>query len=149
MLLIGLTGSISTGKSTVSKMLSSAPYNLPVIDADVLSRSVVAPGTRGHARIVKYFSASTPGLLHSDGTLNRAVLGGRVFGDDPERRRDRGVLNGIVHPLVRWEMFVFFFSFPSTLPFSYPPPPFFFFLPFTKKVFSMVRWGADGRVGQV
>lgn len=113
MLLIGLTGSISTGKSTVSKMLSSPPYELPVVDADVLARAVVAPGTRGYAKIVDYFSASTPGLVNGDGTLDRAVLGKRVFGDEPDRRKDRAVLNGIVHPLVRWEMFVLPFPFLS------------------------------------
>ncbi|CAZ86464.1 unnamed protein product [Tuber melanosporum] len=104
MLLIGLTGSISTGKSTVSKILSK-DHALPIIDADQLAREVVEVGTPGHTSIVRYFSESTPGLLNEDGTLNRAVLGRRVFGDDPERRKDRGVLNGIVHPLVRKEMY--------------------------------------------
>jgi len=105
MLLIGLTGSISTGKSTVSKFLSN-DHALPVIDADELARKVVEVGTPGHTAIVGYFSESTPGLLNEDGTLNRAILGRRVFGDDPERKKDRGVLNGIVHPLVRKEMLV-------------------------------------------
>ncbi|RPB03865.1 CoaE-domain-containing protein [Choiromyces venosus 120613-1] len=104
MLLIGLTGSISTGKSTVSKILSK-DHALPIIDADQLARKVVEVGSPGHTSIVKYFSDSTPGLLNDDGTLNRAVLGRRVFGDDAERRKDRGVLNGIVHPLVRKEMY--------------------------------------------
>jgi len=111
MLLIGLTGSISTGKSTVSKILSK-DHALPIIDADELARKVVEVGTPGHTAIVRYFSESTPGLLNEDGTLNRAILGRRVFGDDPERKKDRGVLNGIVHPLVRKEMLV-----------SSPPPP--------------------------
>lgn len=107
MLLIGLTGSISTGKSTVSAILAAPPHNLPIIDADLLARQVVAPGTKGHAAIVAHFAASTPGLLLApDGALDRAVLGKRVFGTDPARQQDRRVLNGIVHPLVRQEMSV-------------------------------------------
>lgn len=107
MLLIGLTGSISTGKSTVSAILSAPPHNLPIIDADVLARQVVAPGTAGHAAIVAHFAATTPGLLLApDGALDRGVLGRRVFGTDAARLRDRRVLNGIVHPLVRREMCV-------------------------------------------
>lgn len=55
MLLIGLTGSIATGKSTVASILASPPYNLPIIDADQLARQVVAPGTHAYAEIVEYF----------------------------------------------------------------------------------------------
>ena len=105
MLMIGLTGSIATGKSTVSSLLSAAPYNLAVIDADKLARQVVEPGTVGYNKIVAHFGPSTPDLLQDDGTLNRPALGRRVFGDDPERRRDRNVLNGIVHPAVRRAMY--------------------------------------------
>ena len=116
MLLIGLTGSIASGKSTVSTFLSQLPYNLPIIDADVLARLVVEPGTSSYTAIVRYFSSSTPDLLlplpasdqpsHPRGALlNRAALGRRVFGDDPQRRKDRAVLNGIVHPAVRWEIY--------------------------------------------
>lgn len=118
MLLIGLTGSIATGKSTVSSMLSSQPYNLPIIDADILARKVVEPGTRGYEAIVKHFGPTTPELLvepsdkmPEDGPdgkgrpLNRPALGRRVFGDSEERKKDRSVLNHIVHPAVRWEMF--------------------------------------------
>ncbi|CEJ90180.1 Putative Dephospho-CoA kinase [[Torrubiella] hemipterigena] len=117
MLLIGLTGSIATGKSTVSSLLSSPPYSLPIIDADVLARKVVEPGTRGYAAIVKHFGPSTPDLLVEpsdtmpvNGTngkgrpLNRPALGRRVFGETDSVKKDRAVLNGIVHPAVRWEM---------------------------------------------
>jgi len=130
MLLIGLTGALATGKSTVAALLSNT-HNLPLIDADLLARAVVAPGTAGYNRILAYFGESTPDLLlpashdtpdsagrpGEEGVqgasapasvqarpINRAVLGRRVFGDDEKRRRDRAVLNGIVHPLVRWEM---------------------------------------------
>lgn len=107
MLLLGLTGSIATGKSTVSALLSRPPYHLPVIDADVLARQVVEPGTPGYDKIVRYFSSSTPDLLLPDArrSLNRAALGRRVFGDDARRKRDRAVLNGIVHPAVRREIY--------------------------------------------
>lgn len=118
MLLIGLTGSIATGKSTVSSLLASEPYALPIVDADILARKVVEPGTRGYDAIVKYFGPTTPDLLVAPSDtvpengpndkgrpLNRPALGKRVFGDSEERKRDRAVLNGIVHPAVRWEMF--------------------------------------------
>ncbi|OJD26038.1 dephospho-CoA kinase [Blastomyces percursus] len=124
MLLIGLTGSIATGKSTVSALLSSPPYNLPIIDADILARKVVEPGTPGYRAIVDYFGPTTPDLLLPDDPddpndknkpkannkglgrpLNRPVLGRRVFGDTEERKRDRAVLNRIVHPAVRWEIY--------------------------------------------
>ncbi|KAJ5134919.1 Dephospho-CoA kinase [Penicillium atrosanguineum] len=111
MLIIGLTGSIATGKSTVSSILSSAPYSLPIIDADILARKVVEPGTAGYKAIVNYFGPSTPDLLLDDSSntqgksLNRPALGRRVFGDTEERKRDRQVLNGIIHPAVRWEVY--------------------------------------------
>ncbi|GAB0133568.1 hypothetical protein EsDP_00001975 [Epichloe bromicola] len=118
MLLIGLTGSIATGKSTVSSLLQSPPYQLPIVDADVIARQVVAPGTAGYAAIVKHFAPTTPDLLvepsdsmPEDGPdgkgrpLNRPALGKRVFGDSPALQKDRAVLNGIVHPAVRKELF--------------------------------------------
>lgn len=115
MLIIGLTGGIATGKSTVSGILSSPPHNLPIIDADVLARQVVEPGTAGYKAIVSHFGPSTPDLLvpadppsmPEDGPtgkgrpLNRPALGRRVFGDDAQRKADRARLNGIVHPAVR------------------------------------------------
>ncbi|KAI1085668.1 dephospho-CoA kinase [Whalleya microplaca] len=114
MLFIGLTGSIATGKSTVSSILASPPHSLPIIDTDILARKVVEPGTRGYNAIVKYFGPTTPDLLvpisedmPEDGLdgkgrpLNRPALGKRVFGNSEERKKARGVLNGIVHPEVR------------------------------------------------
>lgn len=111
MLLLGLTGSIATGKSTVSNILRAPPYSLPIIDADVIAREVVEPGTSAYDKIVAYFGATTPDLLlpkTDDGKgrpLNRPALGRRVFGDTDERKKDRAVLNGIVHPAVRMEMY--------------------------------------------
>lgn len=118
MLIIGLTGGLATGKSTVSSILSSPPYNLPIVDADLLARRVVEPGTPGYRAIVAYFGPTTPDLLlppsddmpeagpHGQGRpLNRAALGRRVFGDNPEIKKDRAKLNSIVHPAVRREAY--------------------------------------------
>ncbi|GAD92087.1 dephospho-CoA kinase, putative [Paecilomyces variotii No. 5] len=111
MLIIGLTGSIATGKSTVSALLSAPPYSLPIIDADLIARQVVEPGMPAYRAIVNYFGPSTPDLLLPDSEgnkgrpLNRPALGRRVFGDSEERKRDRMILNGIVHPAVRREIY--------------------------------------------
>lgn len=119
MLIIGLTGGLATGKSTVSSILSSPPYSLPVIDADILARKVVEPGTSGYHAILKFFGPTTPDLLvpvseampergptGKGRPLNRPALGRRVFGDSPEARRARARLNAIVHPAVRREAYL-------------------------------------------
>lgn len=117
MLLLGLTGSIATGKSTVSQILSAPPYNLPIVDADRIARQVVEPGTSGYRQIVQTFGPSTPDLLlppnpENGGAnghngkgrpLNRPALGRRVFGEGKDE--DRKALNKIVHPAVRTEMY--------------------------------------------
>lgn len=91
MLRVGLTGGIGAGKSAVARLLSVR--GAVVIDADVLSREVVAPGTEGLTRVVAEFGDS---VLTADGSLDRAALGRLVF-SDPDAR---GRLNAIVHPLV-------------------------------------------------
>ncbi|KAH8106955.1 CoaE-domain-containing protein [Cristinia sonorae] len=96
MLVVGLTGGIATGKSTVSNLLKA--YNVPIIDADLLARQVVLPGTPALRRIAEVFGQD---ILLEDGTLNRPKLGSIVFGDESKRK----VLNGIVHPAVRRAMF--------------------------------------------
>jgi len=96
MLVVGLTGGIATGKSTVSNLLREA--NLPIIDADVLAREVVQPGTRALRQIVAHFGTD---ILQADGTLNRAKLGAIVFAAEGQRKK----LNSIVHPAVRRAMF--------------------------------------------
>ena len=88
---VGLTGGIATGKSTVSKQLQS--FGLPVVDADLIARQVVSPGTPALAKIVKHFGED---ILQADGTLDRPKLGAIVFNDEAQRK----VLNGIVHPAV-------------------------------------------------
>jgi len=92
MLLVGLTGGIGTGKSTVARMLEKR--GAVVFDADVLARQAVAPGTPGFDEVVERFG---PNVLAPGGGLDREALGSIVF-SDPAARRD---LEGIVHPEVR------------------------------------------------
>jgi dephospho-CoA kinase len=89
---VGLTGGIGSGKSTVAELLSS--YGAVIIDADVLAREAVAPGTPGLSRVVEEFG---PEVLAADGSLDRPRLGAVVFGN-PQRL---AALNAIVHPYVR------------------------------------------------
>jgi dephospho-CoA kinase len=88
---VGLTGGIGAGKSEVSRRLES--YGAVVIDADLLARQVVAPGTPGLAEVVEAFGED---VLGPDGSLDRERLGEIVFADASLR----GKLNAIVHPLV-------------------------------------------------
>ena len=87
---IGLTGGIAAGKSTVSAFLKHKGAFL--VDADQLSREVVAPGTAG----LRAVAAAFPGVLKEDGSLDRKALGERVFSDEAARLR----LNGLLHPLI-------------------------------------------------
>jgi len=92
MIRVGLTGGVASGKSTVSAVL--AELGAVVIDADLLAREVVAPGTDGLREIVDAFG---PGVLTEDRGLDRPALGTLVFAD-PGRRR---ILESIIHPRVR------------------------------------------------
>lgn len=89
---IALTGGIAAGKSTVARRL--AELGATVIDADQLSREVVAPGTDGLAAVRERFG---PGVIGADGALDRPALGELVFSDEGARRD----LEGIIHPRVR------------------------------------------------
>jgi dephospho-CoA kinase len=91
MLRVGLTGGIGAGKSEVSRRL--AAQGAIVIDADLIARKVVAPGTDGLAEVVAAFG---PGILAADGSLDRVKLGDLVFAEPDQLAR----LNAIVHPLV-------------------------------------------------
>ncbi|GAB3131579.1 dephospho-CoA kinase [Marisediminicola antarctica] len=92
MYLIGLTGGIASGKSLVSARL--AERGAVVIDADLLAREVVEPGTPALEAIAGQFGAS---VIDGEGRLDRAALGAIVFAD-PARLE---ILNGITHPAVR------------------------------------------------
>jgi dephospho-CoA kinase len=89
---VGLTGGIGSGKSEVARLL--AAHGAVVVDADVLAREAVAPGSEGLAEVAAEFG---PGVLDADGSLDRAKLAKVVFGD-PVRL---ATLNGIIHPFVR------------------------------------------------
>ena len=89
---VGLTGGIGAGKSTVTRRL--AERGAVVVDADLLAREVVAPGSDGLAEVAATFSS---GVVAADGSLDRAALGGLVFGDTGARKR----LEAITHPRIQ------------------------------------------------
>ncbi len=91
-LLVGLTGGIATGKSTVSEMFRR--LGGVIIDADLLAREVVEPGEPALAQIAAEFG---PGVLALDGTLDRKTLGAVVFADPARRKR----LEQLTHPAIR------------------------------------------------
>jgi dephospho-CoA kinase len=91
-LLVGLTGGIATGKSTVTALLASP--SVRVVDADALAREVVEPGTPAYARIVAEFGRD---VLQPDGRLDRARVGQIVFPDPAKRKW----LESVTHPAIR------------------------------------------------
>ena len=91
MTVIGLTGGIASGKSTVANYLKENGF--AVIDADIAARQAVEKGTEGLRKVAETF----PGVLNEDGTLNRKALGTIIFND----KAQRDSLNEIVHPIVR------------------------------------------------
>lgn len=94
MRVIGLTGGIATGKSTVSEILKNA--GAVIIDADRIARGVVKKNLPAYRKIVETFGES---VLLPDGEINRKTLGHLVF-NDPRKKK---LLNASVHPLVRRE----------------------------------------------
>lgn len=90
--IIGLTGGIASGKSTVSQMLHEAGF--PIVDADIAARKVVEAGTEGAKKIRATFGAE---VFQENGELDRQKLGSIIFHDSEKRE----ALNAIVHPLVR------------------------------------------------
>jgi len=90
-LLVGLTGSIATGKSTVSRMF--AHLGARVLDADLLAREVVMPGQPAYLKIVEEFGQA---VVQEDGTLDRKGLGAIVFAEPARRKR----LEEITHPAI-------------------------------------------------
>ncbi|KRC51150.1 dephospho-CoA kinase [Leifsonia sp. Root227] len=89
--LIGLTGGIASGKSTIARRL--AEHGAVVVDADRIAREVVEPGTPALAQIAETFG---PDVIAADGSLNRPALGAIVFADEDARLK----LNAITHPAV-------------------------------------------------
>jgi len=94
-MIIGLTGSIASGKSTISQLLQDKGFR--IIDADLVARKVVEPGTPTLIEISKQFGDE---VIHPDGTLNREALGTLIF-HNPSKRKQ---LNELMHPAIRQEM---------------------------------------------
>ncbi len=94
-MIIGLTGSIASGKSTVSTMLKRKGF--PIVDADEIARQVVELGSPVLQEISRVFGES---VLQADGSLNRVKLGEIIFNDEEMRQK----LNSIIHPAIRQEM---------------------------------------------
>ncbi|MEU4015459.1 dephospho-CoA kinase [Microbacterium sp. NPDC028030] len=92
--LIALTGGIASGKSTIARRL--AEHGAVIVDADQIVRDVQAPGSPVLDRIAEFFGSA---VIAADGTLDRAALGAKVFGDADLLAQ----LNAIVHPAVRAE----------------------------------------------
>ena len=95
MLVVGLTGGIGSGKSTVAELL--AERGAAIVDADRVARQVVEPGTPAHAALVERFGA---GIVDADGRIDRPALAAAAFGD-PAALAD---LNAITHPAIGIEM---------------------------------------------
>lgn len=94
-LIIGLTGGIATGKSTVAEMFKQS--NIPVIDSDIIAKQALEIGTACYKKVVKTFGTD---IKLPTGHINRKKLADIVFND----KEKRGLLNSIVHPVVREEI---------------------------------------------
>ncbi|MBD3108348.1 dephospho-CoA kinase [Bacillus sp. AGMB 02131] len=90
--IIGLTGGIASGKSTISKMIEQLGFT--VLDADIASRKVIEPGEEAYTKVKEAFGEH---IFNEDGTLNRAELGNVIFNNEEKRL----LLNSIMHPAVR------------------------------------------------
>lgn len=95
MIVVGVTGGIASGKSTVSRQLAAA--GLPVIDADAVARLVVRPGTKGLRSVVNAFGND---ILLPNGELDRHSLGQQVFSNGRKRRQ----LNSLLQPVIKDEI---------------------------------------------
>lgn len=91
-MILGLTGGIATGKSTVVEIFKEEGF--PIVDADIIAREIVEPGTPGLQAVVDAFGSE---LLFADGSLNRKKLGKIIFSDKQKRER----LNQVLSPFLR------------------------------------------------
>jgi dephospho-CoA kinase len=114
---IALTGGIATGKSYVANKIKEA--GVPIVDADVLAREVVAPGTPGLAAVRRRFG---PDAVRRDGTMDRVRIAQIVFKD----KRARLDLEAIVHPAVQKAIDEFFATLPKRTPFAVADIPLLF-----------------------
>ena len=92
---LGLTGGIGSGKSAVSAMFEE--LGIHVVDADIVAREVVEPGSLGLKKIAEHFGDE---ILTSNGTLDRTKLRAIIFADEPQKQW----LNNLLHPLIRESM---------------------------------------------
>ncbi len=92
---LGLTGGIGCGKTAVSNML--AELGITIVDADIVARQVVEPGTEGLNAIVKHFGTD---ILNEHGALNRSELRARIFSNAEQK----AWLNALLHPLIRTKL---------------------------------------------
>ena len=99
MLLVGLTGGIGSGKSTVSALLRE--HGAVIVDADQIARDLQAPGSPVLAAMTERFGAH---VVRHDGALDRAAVAAIVFGDTDEARRALSDLNAITHPAIQGEI---------------------------------------------
>jgi dephospho-CoA kinase len=99
LLLVGLTGGIGAGKSTVSALL--AEHGAVVVDADQIARDLQRPGSPVLSRMAERFGAQ---ILREDGTLDRAAVAAIVFGEAPEAKQALADLNAITHPAIQDEI---------------------------------------------
>lgn len=114
---IALTGGMATGKTYVATRLKEA--GVPMVDADVLAREVVAPGTPGLAAVRRRFG---PDAVRRDGTMDRVRVGQIVFKD----KRARLDLEAIIHPAVQKAIDQFFDNLPKRTPFAVADVPLLF-----------------------
>ncbi|HDU8573506.1 TPA: dephospho-CoA kinase [Vibrio parahaemolyticus] len=95
-LVIGLTGGIASGKTTVANLFKQQ-FKIDIVDADIVAREVVEPGTSGLNAIIQHFGQD---ITHDDNTLDRAKLREKIF-SNPE---EKAWLNALLHPIIREKM---------------------------------------------
>jgi len=95
-LVIGLTGGIASGKTTVANLFNQE-FGIEIVDADVVARQVVEPGTKGLNAITEHFGLQ---VIHDDGTLDRSALREIIFSQPEEKEW----LNQLLHPMIRSQM---------------------------------------------
>ena len=99
MRIVGLTGGIACGKSTVTAQLLL--HNVPVVDCDLIARQIVLPGTPTLLSIQKTFG---PKVLHKDGSLNRLALGQIIFNDPNQNRTLGKLMSGAIQKQIAWQV---------------------------------------------
>ena len=93
--IVGLTGGIGSGKTTIANIF--AEHNITIVDADIVARDVVAIGSPALTHISKHFGAD---FIQADGQLDRALLRKQIFSNDT----DKSWLNNLLHPIIREQL---------------------------------------------